>query len=128
MKRNSYDKIAAVYMSVIKSNPKISANKIGERYAGTKNSMRKQDRNDLVKQLKDAVELKKLVNNSDMDSKTKKRLNKGVYTAAKKATRLGNIKYPKKAGEYRRTIRQTIIDVFGPSVQPNDKFEFYGDM
>lgn len=50
--KKSYDQKAAVYWSIIKANPKTSANAIGRRYKGTLFGMRKRDRNDLVKELK----------------------------------------------------------------------------
>jgi len=93
----SYAKKTAIYASVLRANPKVSANEIGRRYAGTQYAMRKQDRNDFVKgfkeQLKQAAGYKKNISNSDMSKVTQERLGKAAdslaYKHAKSATRKG---------------------------------------
>lgn len=93
----SYAKKTAAYAAVIRANPNISANEIGRRYKGTKLGMRKQDRNDFVKnfkeQLKQEAQYKDYMKNSDMSDSTRKRLSKEAekqaYKYAKNTTRKG---------------------------------------
>lgn len=51
-KKKSYNQKAAVFWSVYKSNPKITAKALQDRYRGTKFSMRKQDIQQLLKGFK----------------------------------------------------------------------------
>ena len=123
----TYDQKAAVYWSVIKANPKISANAIGRRYAGTPNKMRKEDRNELVRSLKDAVEYKNLINKSDIHPEAKARMTAKAFRGARQSTQKGHKIHPTKRGFPRRTMRQTIIDTFGIDTKPDDNIEFYNE-
>lgn len=126
MREKSYAQKAAVYYSVIRANPKTSANSLGRRYAGTNLSLRKQDRNDLVKALKDAVEYDTRLENSDAIPQTKTRLKGVMYLKAKHQTRYTQRKNPDPVKVKRRTIREVINDTFTFGSKPTDRTEFYG--
>lgn len=121
----SYAKKMSIYWSVIKANPSISARALGRRYAGTKFSMRKEDMDDIVKELKDLAELQTRIKNSDMKDRSKNRLLKSGYKSVKKTTKKGRKKYPLKSGERRRSTRQTIEDTFGEDFPKDELKEFY---
>lgn len=125
-KEKSYSQKAAVYYSVLKANPTVSANAIGKRYGGTPLSMRKQDRNDLVKSLKDGIEFDARLKNSDALDATRARLKGVMYQKAKRQTRYSQNKRPDPVGEKRRTIREVINDTFTFGSKPTDETEFYG--
>lgn len=130
-KSKSYNQKAAAYWSIIKANPSISANAIGRKYSTPKGaanhplSMKKQDRNDLVKSLKQANIFRLKMLNSNAFPKTKDRTIKGIYQAAKHETRRYTRKYPLKPHQIRRTILQTISDTFGGNFDIDEYSEFY---
>lgn len=94
----SYAQKTAAYAAVIRANPGISANEIGRRYQGTELGMRKQDRNDFVKeykgQLTEEKQFKNYMKNSDMTKETQNKLSKEAerrgYRYAKNTTRKGD--------------------------------------
>lgn len=129
----SYAKKLAVYASVLKADPSISANALGRRYAGTAYALRKQDRNDFVKlfkqQLKESSEFKSALQSSDMTETTKKKLVKiadqNAYLHAKHNTRKSLREDPKKI-DYKpvRDLGKRTFNRFGGYTR--DYYEFYG--
>lgn len=131
LKPKSYDQKAAAYWSILKSNPNTSANAIGRRYHRTPLSMRKQDRNDLVKAFKDALDYETRILNSNVLPQTKTKFSKGLlgdgtktkdipYYWAKRETRYSLKRRPLAKYEQMRTVRQTIQETFGETALPTD--------
>jgi len=91
----SYAQKCAAYAQVIKANPNISANELGRRYDKTPYGMKKQDRNDFVKeykqQLKEGEDFKKQLANSNLPKQTQAKMAKitakTAYKYAKNSTR-----------------------------------------
>lgn len=128
----SYAQKAQAYFAILSANPKTSANEIGRRYAGTELGMRKQDRNDLVKlikeQLNQRAEFINKMNNSNMKPETIKKLSKEskriAYNYAKKNTRRSKPKL--KEGQIIRSVKSLEQNVFG-KYRPDATgyYEFY---
>lgn len=128
----SYNQKAQAYFNVISANPKVSANEIGRRYAGTELAMRKQDRNDLVKAIKEQLNQRESfiekMTNSNMKPETIKKLSKEskrmAYNYAKKSTRKAQPKL--KEGEILSSVRSLEQNVFG-KYRPDSTghYEFY---
>lgn len=128
----SYNQKAQAYFNIIFANPKVSANEIGRRYAGTELGMRKQDRNDLVKAIKEQLNQRESfiekMTNSNMNPKTIKKLSKEskrmAYNYAKKSTRKAQPKL--KEGEIVSSVRSLEQNVFG-KYRPDSTghYEFY---
>jgi len=134
VKSKTYAQKCAVYASVIKANPGISANEIGRRYHNTPLGMRKEDRNGFVgtfaKQHAEAENFKASIKNSDMSKTTQDRLNSVAkrmsYKNAKFSTKQGD-KINKDGGKYPPVSvlgRKTFNRV--PKHGPDDFVEFYG--
>lgn len=128
----SYAQKAQAYFAVISANPKVSANEIGRRYAGTELGMRKQDRNDLVKAIKEQLnqraEFINKMNNSNIKPETVKKLSKEskriAYNYAKKSTRKSKPKL--KEGEKITSVKsleQTVFGKYRPDATGH--YEFY---
>ena len=128
----SYNQKAQAYFAILAANPKTSANEIGRRYAGTELAMRKQDRNDLVKAIKEQLNQRESfiekMNNSNMKPETIKKLSKEskriAYNHAKKSTRKAQPKL--KEGEIVSSVRSLEQNVFG-KYRPDSTgyYEFY---
>ena len=128
----SYNQKAQAYFAVLAANPKTSANEIGRRYAGTELAMRKQDRNDLVKAIKEQLNQRETfiekMKNSNMKPETITKLSKEskrmAYNHAKKSTRKAQPKL--KEGEIASSVRSLEQNVFG-KYRPDSTghYEFY---
>lgn len=91
----SYDKRADAYYRIIKNDRSVTAADIDRRYRGTPMAMKKQDRLDLVRNIKAQLDAKdeliKKLDNSNMRPETKQRIireaDKIAYRNAKGTTR-----------------------------------------
>jgi len=128
----SYNQKAQAYFAIISANPKITANAIGKRYTGTELGMRKQDRNDLVKAIKEQLNQRESfiqkMTNSNMKPETLKKLSAAskhmAYNYAKKSTRKAQPKL--KEGQIISSVRSLEQRVFGKyRPDSNGHYEFY---
>ena len=93
----SYNQKAQAYFNIIFANPKASANEIGRRYAGTELGMRKQDRNDLVKAIKEQLNQRESfiekMTNSNMNPKRLRSFRRkvSVWLITMRKSRLGKL-------------------------------------
>jgi hypothetical protein len=129
----TYAQKADVYFKVLEKNPNLSAADLDRRYKGTEYAMRKQDRLDLVREIKSQLKQRdnyiKRINNSDMTDKTKQKLirdsRKIAYQYAKNNTRKGKelnkkgVIYGAVDGMSKRTFARYIGNA-------SDYVEFYG--
>jgi len=128
----SYAQKAQAYFAIISAKPKTSANEIGRRYKGTELAMRKQDRNDLVKAIKEQLnqrtEFINKMNKSNIKPETVKKLSaeskRIAYNYAKKNTRKSKPKL--KEGEIISSVKSLEQRVFG-KYRPDatGHYEFY---
>lgn len=128
----SYAQKADAYFRVLEKNPSLSAADLDRRYKGTEFAMRKQDRLDLVREIKAQLKDKEaFVNrnkNSDMKPDTQKKLDKEArklaYNYSKNNTRKGK-ELNKKGIEYGSVKGLEKRTYFRRVESPSDYVQFY---